>query len=126
MKQNSALDGLGISSEELGVYDAVDDSSEEVGVYEAESVVECLDIVWVRDQSRVLVRLRVVLDLLDESEVDDDTESSVVDVGISVVVYDSTEVKVIQEMVEMLMVDEYTVSVSVRLLPQLVALPGGI
>jgi hypothetical protein len=68
----------------------------------------------------------VVLDLLDESEVDDDTESSVVDVGVSVVVYDSTEVKVIQEMVEILMVDEYTVSVSVGLLALLVALPGGI
>jgi hypothetical protein len=68
----------------------------------------------------------VVLNLLDESEVDDDTESSVVDVGVSVVVYDSTEVKVIQEMVEILMVDEYTVSVSVGLLALLVALPGGI
>lgn len=74
----------------------------------------------------MLVRLRVVLNLLDESEVDDDTESSVVDVGVSVVVYDSTEVKVIQEMVEILMVDEYTVSVSVGLLALLVALPGGI
>jgi hypothetical protein len=68
----------------------------------------------------------VVLDLLDESEVDDDTESSVVDVGAPVVVYDSTEVKVIQEMFEILMVDEYTVSVSVGLLPLLVALLGGI
>ena len=74
----------------------------------------------------MLVRLPVVLDLLDESEVDDDTETSVVDVGVSVVVYDSTEVKVIQEMVEILMVDEYTVSVSVGLLALLVALPGGI
>jgi hypothetical protein len=56
----------------------------------------------------VEVRLRVVLELLDdvEAEVDDDTESSVVDVGVSDAVYDSTDVKVIQEMVEISIVDE--------------------
>ena len=52
------------------------------------------------------VRLRVVPDLLDETEVDDDTESSVVEVCVSIVVYDSAEVKVTQEMVEISMVDE--------------------
>jgi hypothetical protein len=60
----------------------------------------------------VEVRLRVILDLLDvvEAEVDDDTDSS--------------EVKVIQEIVEISIVDGYAVSVSVGLL-LLVVLPGG-
>ena len=50
----------------------------------------------------------MIFELLDdvEVEIDDDTESSVVDVGVSVAEYDSSEVKVIQEMVEISMVDE--------------------
>lgn len=54
------------------------------------------------------VRLRLILELLDdvEAEVDDDTESSVFDVGVSFVVYDSSDVKVIQDMVDISMVDE--------------------
>ena len=54
------------------------------------------------------VRLRLILELLDdvEAEVDDDTESPVFDVGVSVVVYDSSDVKVIQDMVDISMVDE--------------------